>query len=150
MPDYQDIQLGSITSNASYYVSADDCTGLWCGNVEYSFRLLAGAILGLFDWPDRKRTLEPIYGDQTGPNEIVTIVDQIIMDFCDRFGDLELGMAVVRQQFLKTNIDFRTATPEELLLISEKLSGIIGTFQGEKKGIEALKDFKRAIANAGK
>jgi len=73
-----------------------------------------------------------------GPLTLVGATDQIIVDFCREFGDMETGMPLVRQQLTRAGVDINGPTKEGLRLAVEYLAETEAGFKGAEE-IEANK-----------
>jgi len=62
-------------------------------------------------------------------NELITVTDRIIIDFCDVMGGHEAAMPIVRQQFTRAGVDVRTPTSEGLRLAVECLAEAESSFR---------------------
>lgn len=64
--------------------------------------------------------------------KIMDVEDAIIFEFCEDFGGLEEGMPIIREQFKKANVDFRTPTKEGLVKVVENLVAVTRGMRGEE------------------
>lgn len=64
--------------------------------------------------------------------KIMDVEDAIIFEFCQDFGGLEEGMPIIREQFKKANVDFRTPTKEGLHKVVENLVTVTRGMRGEE------------------
>ncbi len=77
-------------------------------------------------------------GKEEGPLTLVGATDQIIVDFCREFGDMETGMPLVRQQLTRAGVDINAPSREGLRLAVEYLAEVEAGFKGAED-IEANK-----------
>jgi hypothetical protein len=64
--------------------------------------------------------------------KIMDVEDAIIFEFCQDFGGLEEGMPIIREQFKKANVDFRTPTKEGLVKVVENLVTVTRSMRGDE------------------
>ena len=69
-------------------------------------------------------------GKEEGPLSLVGATDQIIVDFCHEFGDMETGMPLVRQQLTRAGVDINAPSREGLRLAVEYLAEVEAGFKG--------------------
>lgn len=62
---------------------------------------------------------------------VVQATDMIINDFCTGYGDMEIAMPVIRQQFTVAGMDIRNPTVEGLRKVVELLVQVERDFKGE-------------------
>jgi small GTP-binding protein len=62
---------------------------------------------------------------------VVEATDLIINDFCQSYGDMEIAMPVIRQQFTRAGMDIRNPTLEGLRQVIEFLAQVERDFKGE-------------------
>ena len=62
---------------------------------------------------------------------VVEATDMIINDFCTSYGDMEIAMPVIRQQFTRAGMDIRNPTIEGLQKVIELLVQVERDFKGE-------------------
>ena len=67
--------------------------------------------------------------EDEGPLTLVAATDQIIMDFCKEFGDMEAGMPLVRQQLTRAGVDMNAPTPDGLRLAVDYLAEVEAGFR---------------------
>ena len=72
------------------------------------------------------------------PLTLVGATDQIIVDFCHEFGDMETGMPLVRQQLTRAGVDINGPTKEGLRLALEYLAETESGFKSAEE-VEANK-----------
>ena len=75
---------------------------------------------------------------EEGPLTLVGATDQIIVDFCHEFGDMETGMPLVRQQLTRAGVDINAPTKEGLRLAVEYLAETEAGFKSAEE-VEANK-----------
>src|SRR5437773_1320878 len=75
---------------------------------------------------------------EEGPLTLVGATDQIIVDFCHEFGDMETGMPLVRQQLTRAGVDINGPTKEGLRLALEYLAETESGFKSAEE-VEANK-----------
>ena len=75
---------------------------------------------------------------EEGPLTLVGATDQIIVDFCHEFGDMETGMPIVRQQLTRAGVDINGPTKEGLRLAVEYLAETEAGFKSAEE-VEANK-----------
>ena len=75
---------------------------------------------------------------EEGPLTLVGATDQIIVDFCREFGDMETGMPLVRQQLTRAGVDINVPTKEGLRLAVEYLGETEAGFKSAEE-VEANK-----------
>jgi len=75
---------------------------------------------------------------EEGPLTLVGATDQIIVDFCREFGDMETGMPLVRQQLTRAGVDINGPTKEGLRLAVEYLAETEAGFKSAEE-VEANK-----------
>jgi small GTP-binding protein len=62
---------------------------------------------------------------------ILEATDMIINDFCTSYGDMEIAMPVIRQQFTRAGLDIRNPTEEGMRKVIELLEQVERDFKGE-------------------
>ncbi len=119
-------ELASKHSSDAYLSSAK--TG---ENVEELFLALGKTLMGVESVGDEPE--EPINLDEL-PDEIdvVEATDAVIKDFCTVYGDLELAMPVIRNQFKKAGVDIRNPTKQGLLKVIDMLADVERDFRDER------------------
>jgi small GTP-binding protein len=70
---------------------------------------------------------------EEGPLTLVGATDQVIVDFCREFGDMETGMPLVRQQLNRAGVDINAPTKEGLRLAVEYLAEVEAGFKGAEE-----------------
>lgn len=55
---------------------------------------------------------------------IVAVTDFVINDFCNNYGDTEIAMPIIRQQFARAGVDIREPTKEGLLKVIDLLAEV--------------------------
>ena len=75
---------------------------------------------------------------EEGPLTLVGATDQVIVDFCREFGDMETGMPLVRQQLTRAGVDINAPSKEGLRLALEYLAEVEAGFKGAEE-VEANK-----------
>ena len=71
--------------------------------------------------------------------KLLEIEDEIITNFCDLNGGMELAMPIIRKQYEKLNIDFKNPTKDDL----QKLTNILLELTAQIKGEEIAREEKR-------
>jgi hypothetical protein len=79
-------------------------------------------------------------------NLLLEIEDEIIANFCELNGGMELAMPIVRKQYEKLNIDFKNPSKEDLLNIANKLIDLTSKIKGEEIAREERRIFKELLA----
>ena len=64
--------------------------------------------------------------------KIMDVEDAIIFEFCQDFGGLEEGMPIIREQFKKVNMDFRTPTRDGLAKVVDQLVTVTKSMRGDE------------------
>ena len=75
---------------------------------------------------------------EEGPLTLVGATDQVIVDFCREFGDMETGMPLVRQQLTRAGVDINAPSKEGLRLALEYLAEVEAGFKSAEE-VEANK-----------
>ena len=103
-------------------------------NVEAAFLAIGGLVVAL---PETAEAATED-GEEEGPLTLVSATDQIIVDFCKEFGDMESGMPLVRQQLTRAGVDINAPTKDGLRLAVEYLAEVEAGFKNADE-IEANK-----------
>ncbi|HLE45559.1 MAG TPA: Rab family GTPase [Thermoplasmata archaeon] len=103
-------------------------------NVESVFLAIGGLVIAL---PETAEAATED-GEEEGPLTLVSATDQIIVDFCKEFGDMESGMPLVRQQLTRAAVDINAPTKDGLRLAVEYLAEVEAGFKNADE-IEANK-----------
>lgn len=75
--------------------------------------------------------------------------DEMIFIFCQDYGGLEEGMPIVREQFKRSDIDFRNPTKEGLKTVSENLVKVTEAFRGVDLAKKQRNKFKSLLNSLG-
>jgi small GTP-binding protein len=98
-------------------------------NVEELFISLGKSLIA---GPKESPAIEPmVTEDIPDQMNVVEATDMIINDFCQSYGDMEIAMPVIRQQFTKAGMDIRNPTLEGLRQVIELLAQVERDFKGE-------------------
>jgi hypothetical protein len=73
---------------------------------------------------------------------LLAVEDEIIANFCELNGGMELAMPMIRKQYEKLNIDFKNPTAEDLLEIANTLVNLTEQIKGEDVAKEERRIFK--------
>jgi len=103
-------------------------------NVEEAFLAIGNLVVQQPEAPEEAAEA----GKEEGPLTLVGATDQIIVDFCREFGDMETGMPLVRQQLTRAGVDINAPSREGLRLAVEYLAEVEAGFKGAED-IEANK-----------
>ncbi len=74
--------------------------------------------------------------------DIMDVEDEIIFIFCQDYGGLEEGMPIVREQFKRAGVDFRSPTKAGLDTVMENLIKVTGAFRGDALAKKQKNKFK--------
>lgn len=99
-------------------------------NVEKLFLSLGEMLTDIKVTPDIQdfTTLENIPEEMN----IVAATDFVINDFCNNYGDIEIAMPIIRQQFVRAEVDIREPTKEGLLKVIDLLAEVEQDLKDEK------------------
>ena len=100
-------------------------------NVEEVFLSLGKTLIGVEqveDEPEEPINLEELPGEM----DVVEVTDRVVSDFCTVYGDLELAMPVIRNQFKKAGVDVRNPTKQGLLKVIDMLADVERDFRDER------------------
>ncbi len=103
-------------------------------NVEATFLAIGRQVISL----PEEATASGEGFDEEAPLTLVTAADQIIVDFCREFGDMETGMPLVRQQLTRAAVDINAPTRDGLRLAVEYLAEVEAGFRNADE-VEANK-----------
>ncbi len=95
-------------------------------SVEAAFLAIGNLVVQQPEAPEDAREA----GKEEGPLTLVGATDQIIVDFCHEFGDMETGMPLVRQQLTRAGVDINAPSREGLRLAVEYLAEVEAGFKG--------------------
>jgi small GTP-binding protein len=130
LTDKAEFSLDDVQMIASRYDSKAFSSSAKSGeNVEELFMNLGKMLI---KGPKEKEiSLTP--GDIDIPEQmsVVEATDMIINDFCNGYGDMEIAMPVIRQQFTRAGMDIRNPTEEGLRQVIEYLAQVERDFKGE-------------------
>jgi hypothetical protein len=73
---------------------------------------------------------------------LLKIEDEIITNFCDLNGGMELAMPIIRKQYEKLKIDFKNPSKEDLMKIANVLLELTTKIRGEEVAKEEKRIFK--------
>ncbi len=76
---------------------------------------------------------------------LLEIEDEIIVKFCELNGGMEFAMPIIRKQYEKLNIDFKSPTKQDLHKIVESLIEITENLKGELIAREERRYFKELL-----
>lgn len=76
---------------------------------------------------------------------ILSVEDEIIANFCELNGGMELAMPMIRKQYEKLNVDFKNPSKEDLIKIVDKLIALTEQIKGEEIAKEEKKIFKELL-----
>ncbi len=88
--------------------------------------------------------LEQEKGKEIDIDSLFHLEDYVISTFCERFGNQQDAMPIIRQQFKTLHIDFTSPSLNDMMKVSQRLIDIMG----EMKGDGEAKGFKREIQRA--
>jgi small GTP-binding protein len=63
---------------------------------------------------------------------VVEATDWVINDFCQGYGDIEVAMPVIRQQFTRAGVDIRNPSKKGLLKVIDQLAEVERGFKDER------------------
>ena len=63
---------------------------------------------------------------------IVAVADFVINDFCNNYGDMEIAMPIIRQQFARAGVDIQDPTKEGLSKVIDLLAEVEEDFRDRK------------------
>lgn len=110
-------KLASKYSTLAYSSSAK--TG---ENVEKLFLSLGEMLTDINTTPDSQEF--PIIENIPEEMNIVAATDFVINDFCNNYGDTEIAMPIIRQQFVRAGVDIQEPTKEGLLKVIDLLAEV--------------------------
>jgi len=121
-------ELASKHSSDAYSSSAK--TG---ENVEELFMSLGKTLIGVEQVEDEDE--EEAIDLENLPDEldVVEATDRVVKDFCNVYGDMELAMPVIRNQFKKAGVDIRNPSKQGLLKVIDMLADVERDFRGERE-----------------
>jgi small GTP-binding protein len=120
-----DVQMIASRYNSSAY----SCSAKSGENVEDLFLNLGNMLIkGPKEVQISVESPEP---DIPETMSVVEATDMIINDFCSGYGDMEIAMPVIRQQFTRAGMDIRNPTTEGLRQVIEFLAQVERDFKGE-------------------
>jgi len=102
-------------------------------NVEAGFLALAKSMIS-----QANSRLSKTEAVEEATHELITVTDQIIMDFCEEMGGQEAAMPIVRQQFTRAGVDVKAPTREGLRLAVDYLAETETSFR-DAADVEASK-----------
>ena len=83
--------------------------------------------------------------NDTKKNLILDIEDEIIANFCEMNGGMEFAMPIVRNQYEKHNINFKSPTESELHKVVDALVEVTKNIKGEDVAKKEKKIFKELL-----
>ncbi len=120
-----DVQMIASRYNSTAY----SCSAKSGENVEDLFLNLGNMLIkGPKEVQISVESPEPDIPEQMS---VVEATDMIINDFCSGYGDMEIAMPVIRQQFTRAGMDIRNPTTEGLHQVIEFLVQVERDFKGE-------------------
>lgn len=75
----------------------------------------------------------PVIEDMPEEMTIVVATDYLITDFCNSYGDNEIAMPIIRQQFVRAGVDIREPTKEGLIKVIDLLAEVEQDLKDEGK-----------------
>ncbi len=123
--------LAELQKVASKYGSEGFSSSAKTGeNVEKIFLSLGGMLTGV---KTEKKVKELEVAEEL-PSEmtIVAVVDFVINDFCNNYGDMEIAMPIVRQQFAKAGVNIQEPTKEGLSKVIDLLAEVEEDFRDKQ------------------
>jgi small GTP-binding protein len=130
LKDQAQFTIDDVKMVASRYDSeAYSCSAKSGDNVEDMFTSLGKMLI---KGPKTQRIVDvPEHVDLPESMSVVEATDMIINDFCSGYGDMEIAMPVIRQQFTRAGMDIRNPTVEGLRKVIELLVQVERDFKGE-------------------
>jgi small GTP-binding protein len=123
--------LAELQKMASKYGSEGFSSSAKTGeNVEKIFLNLGGMLTGT-KVEEEVKELE-IAEELPSEVTIVAVVDFIINDFCNNYGDMEIAMPIVRQQFAKAGVNIQDPTKEGLSKVIDLLAEVEEDFRDKQ------------------
>jgi small GTP-binding protein len=102
-------------------------------HVEELFLSLGKTLIGIKKDETEEPEVEPVTFEEVPDDiDIVAATDQVVSDFCSAYGDMELAMPVIRQQFSKAGVDIRNPTKQGLLKVIDMLADVERDFRDER------------------
>ncbi len=83
-----------------------------------------------------------ITGNELNKSLLLSVEDEMIANFCELNGGMELAMPMVRKQYEKLNIDFKNPSKADLHKIAETLLNLTEQIRGEEIAKEERRIFK--------
>ncbi len=78
-------------------------------------------------------------------SSLTDVEDYIIARFCNAMGGQDFAMPIIRQQFKREGMDFRTPELDKIKKISDNLVNVLTDFKSEEDANKLKRDFKKAI-----
>jgi hypothetical protein len=78
-------------------------------------------------------------------SRLLAVEDEMIANFCELNGGMELAMPMIRKQYEKLNIDFKNPSKEDLHKIAETLLTLTEQIRGEEIAREERRIFKELL-----
>jgi small GTP-binding protein len=130
LKDKAQFSMNDVEMIASRYDSkAYSCSAKSGENVEDMFTSLGKMLI---KGPKPQKIIDvPEQMDLPESMSIVEATDLIINDFCNSYGDMEIAMPVIRQQFTRAGMDIRNPTIHGLRKVIELLVHVESDFKGE-------------------
>ncbi len=114
-------------------------------NVEKAFSDMAGMMLKAGrPLPDAEPTAPTTNGVPEHFDTPQTLLDYVMMRFCDTLGDHEMGMHVIRKQMANLEIDFQAITVNQARVLAANLVPVIHDFKGEEHANNLKHELKKA------
>lgn len=108
-------------------------------NVEAAFLTLGKSILATREITVEGEAVSEGERAEEEPTTLIEAADRIITDFCEGFGGQETGMAIVKQQLTRANVDVKNPSAETLRQAVEYLAEV----EKEFKSPEEVEENKR-------
>jgi small GTP-binding protein len=119
--------LASKYSSNAYSSSAKTGT-----NVEEIFLSLGKTLIGVEPVEEEEEEETINLEELPGEMNVVEATDRVVKDFCTVYGDMELAMPVIRNQFKKAGVDVRNPTKQGLLKVIDMLADVERDFRDER------------------
>jgi small GTP-binding protein len=123
LTDGAQFSLDELQKLASKYSSLAYSSSAKTGeNVEKLFLSLGEMLTDINATPDTQEFT--IFENIPEEMNIVAATDFVINDFCNNYGDTEIAMPIIRQQFVRAGVDIREPTKEGLLKVIDLLAEV--------------------------
>jgi small GTP-binding protein len=125
--------LSELVELASKYTSNAYSSSAKTGdNVEELFLTLGKTLLGV-EQAEEEEDEEAIDLENIPDDiDVVEATDRVVRDFCSAYGDMELAMPVIRNQFKKAEVDIRHPSKQGLLKVIDLLADVERDFRDER------------------